>query len=107
MIFLKNYMKSLPKFTGEGDLTTTEHIIFFDQFINILDIENEDVYMILLVQNFEGRVRTRFRGLLVDSIPSYNDLETSFSRQRGEKKNHLHYLTKFRALRKKKYESVL
>jgi hypothetical protein len=25
----KNYMKNLPKFTGEGDLTATEHIIFF------------------------------------------------------------------------------
>jgi hypothetical protein len=28
----ENYMKNLPKFTGEGDLTTTEHIKFFDQF---------------------------------------------------------------------------
>ena len=26
----KNYMKILPKFMGEGDLTTTEHIAFFD-----------------------------------------------------------------------------
>jgi hypothetical protein len=26
----KNYMKNLPKFTGEGDLMTTEHITFFD-----------------------------------------------------------------------------
>jgi hypothetical protein len=24
-----NYMKNLPKFMGEGDLTTTEHIAFF------------------------------------------------------------------------------
>jgi hypothetical protein len=26
----ENYMKNLPKFTGEGDLTTIEHINFFD-----------------------------------------------------------------------------
>jgi hypothetical protein len=26
----ENYMKSLPKFTGEGDLTAQEHINFFD-----------------------------------------------------------------------------
>jgi hypothetical protein len=32
----ENYMKSLPKFTGEGDLTTQEHTNFFDQFANIL-----------------------------------------------------------------------
>jgi hypothetical protein len=91
----ENYMKSLPKFTGEGDLTTTEHIVFFYQFVDILGVEHEDVYMRLLVQNFEGQVRTWFRGLPVDSIPSYNDLETSFIRQWGEKKDHLYYLTEF------------
>jgi hypothetical protein len=100
-------MKSLPKFMGEGDLTTTEHIVFFDQFVDILGIEHEDVYMRLLVQNFEGQVRTWFRGLPVDSIPSYNDLETSFLRQWGEKKDHLYYLTEFGALRKKTSETVL
>jgi hypothetical protein len=50
----KNYMKSLLKFTGEGDLTAQEHINFFDQFADILGIEHEDVYSRLLVQNFEG-----------------------------------------------------
>jgi hypothetical protein len=58
---LENYMKSLPKFTGEGDLTAQEHINFFYQFANILGIEHEDVYSRLLVQTFEGQVRTWFR----------------------------------------------
>jgi hypothetical protein len=66
----KNYMKNLPKFMGEGDLTTAEHINFFDQFTNILGLEHEDVYSRLLVQTFEGKVRTRFRGLATRSIPS-------------------------------------
>jgi hypothetical protein len=50
----KNYMKNLPKFMGEWDLTTTKHISFFDQFVDILGIEHEDVYTRLLVQTFEG-----------------------------------------------------
>jgi hypothetical protein len=50
----ENYMKSLLKFTGEGDLTAQEHINFFDQFVDILRIEHEDVYSRLLVQTFEG-----------------------------------------------------
>jgi hypothetical protein len=54
----ENYMKKLPKFTGEGDLTATEHINFFDQFADILGLEHEDVYSRLFVQNFEGQVRT-------------------------------------------------
>jgi hypothetical protein len=50
----ENYMKNLPNFTGEGDLTATEHINFFDQFTDILGLEHEDVYSRLLVQTFEG-----------------------------------------------------
>ena len=38
----KNYMKKLPKFMGEGDLTVTKHIAFFDQLADILGIEHED-----------------------------------------------------------------
>jgi hypothetical protein len=64
----KNYMNNFPKFMGEGDLTTTEHIAFFDQFVDILGIEHEDLYSILLVQTFEGKVRTWFRGLPVGSV---------------------------------------
>jgi hypothetical protein len=45
----ENYMKNLPKFTGEGDLTTTEHMNFFDQFVDILGLEHEDVYSRLFV----------------------------------------------------------
>jgi hypothetical protein len=56
----KNYMKILPKFTGEGDLTAQEHIKFFDQFVDIKGIEHKDVYSRLLVQTFEGQVRTWF-----------------------------------------------
>jgi hypothetical protein len=54
----ENYMKNLPKFTGEGYLTVAEHINFFDQFANILGLEHEDVYSRPLVQTFEGQVRT-------------------------------------------------
>jgi len=100
-------MNTLPKFMGEGDLRATKNITFFIQFVDILDIEHEDIYMRLLVQTFEGKVRTWFRGLPVNSIPSYDDLETSFLRQWGEKKDHLYYLTEFISLRKKTPETIL
>jgi hypothetical protein len=67
-------MKNLPKFTGEGDLTATENITFFDQLADILGIEHEDVYSRLLVKIFEGQVRIWFRGLLVGSLGSYDEL---------------------------------
>jgi hypothetical protein len=103
----ENYMKKIPKFTGEGDLTAQEHINFFDQFVDILGLEHEDVYSRLLVQTFEWWVRIWFRGLAVGSLRSYDEIKSSFIRQWGERKDHVYYLTKFRALRKKNFESVL
>jgi hypothetical protein len=82
----KNYMKILPKFTGEGDLTTQEHINFFDQFADILGIEHEDVYSRLLVQNFEGQVRTWFRALATGSLRSYEEIENAFIKQWRERR---------------------
>jgi hypothetical protein len=76
----ENYMKNLPKFIGEGNLTAAEHINFFDQFADIFGLEHEDVYSRLLVQTFEGKVRTWFQGLAARSIPSYDELENSFIR---------------------------
>ena len=52
----ENYIKNLPKFTGEGDLTVAEHINFFDQFTDILGLDHEDMYLRLFVQTFEGYV---------------------------------------------------
>jgi hypothetical protein len=82
----KNYMKILPKFTREGDLTTQEHTNFFDQFADILGIEHEDVYSRLLVQTFEGQVRTWFRALATGSLRSYEELENAFIKQWGERR---------------------
>jgi hypothetical protein len=103
----ENYIKNLPKFTREGDLTAAEHINFFDQFADILGIEHEDVYSRLLVQTFKGQVRTWFRSLPTTSILSYDALEYAFLRQWGERKDHLYYLTEFGSLRKKNSETVM
>jgi hypothetical protein len=80
----ENYMKNLPKFTGEGDLTLAEHINFFDQFVDILGLEHEDVYSHLFVQTFEGHVRTWFRSLPPGSMISYDALEDLFLKQWGK-----------------------
>jgi hypothetical protein len=103
----ENYIKNLPKFTGEGDLTAAEHINFFDQFADVFGIEHEDVYSRLLVQTFEGQVRTWFRSLPAASILSYDALEDAFLRQWGERKDHLYYLTEFGSLKKKNSETVM
>jgi len=79
-------------------LTTAKHINIFDKFVDILGLEHEYVYSRLLVQTFEGKVRTWFRGLAVRSISSYDELENDFIKQWGEQKYHLYYLTELGSL---------
>jgi hypothetical protein len=52
----------LPKFNGEDEITTLEHLDAFDHFTDSFHLEHEDVYMRIFVQTFEGEVRTWFKG---------------------------------------------
>jgi hypothetical protein len=61
----------------------------------------------LLVQTFEGQVRTWFRSVPATSILSYDTLEDAFLRQWGERKYHLYYLTEFGSLRETNSETVM
>jgi hypothetical protein len=62
-----------------------ENLAFFDEFVDNFGLEHEDVYMRLFVQTFEGGwggggVRTWFKGLLPNSLNSWDSLETAFLR---------------------------
>ena len=39
-----DYLKYMPKFTGEGDFTTEEHIKDFYSYAENINIEQEDVW---------------------------------------------------------------
>jgi hypothetical protein len=104
--FPDNYLKLLPRFNGEDEITTLEHLSTFDYFIDNQGLEHEDVYMRIFVQTFEGEVRTWFKGLPPNSIDSWDALESTFLRQWGEKKDHLYFLTEFGNLKKKHNEYV-
>jgi hypothetical protein len=44
-----DYLKYMPKFTGEGDITAEEHLAAFYSYADNLNIENEDVWMRVFV----------------------------------------------------------
>lgn len=52
--FPDNYLKLFPKFNGEDEVTTLEHLSIFDYFTDNQGLEHEDVYMKIFVQTFEG-----------------------------------------------------
>ena len=38
-----NYLKYMPKFSGEGEVTAEEHLVDFYAYADNLNIEHEDV----------------------------------------------------------------
>jgi ribonuclease HI len=101
-----DYLKYMPKFTGEGDITAEEHLAAFYSYADNLNIENEDVWMRVFVQSLDGEVRKWFRGLALGYIVGIEALDSAFLRQWGDRKDFMYYMTKFGSLKKMDGESV-
>jgi hypothetical protein len=101
-----DYLKYMPKFTGEGDITAEEHLAAFYSYADNLNIENEDVWMRVFVQSLDGEVRKWFRGLAPGSIAGIEALDDVFLRQWGDRKDFMYYMTEFGSLKKMDGESV-
>jgi hypothetical protein len=96
-----DYLKYMPKFTGEEDITTEEHLVSFYSYADNLNIENEDVCIRVFVQSLDGEARKWFRGLNPGSIDGIEDLDDVFLRQWGDKKDFMYYITEFGSLKRK------
>jgi ribonuclease HI len=101
-----DYLKYMPKFTGEGDITAEEHLASFYSYADNLNIENEDVWMRVFIQSLDGEVRKWFRGLAPGSIAGIEALDNVFLRQWGDRKDFMYYMTEFGSLKKMEGESV-
>jgi hypothetical protein len=81
-----DYLKYMPKFTGEEGITVEEHLASFYSYADNLNIENEDVWMRVFVQSLDGEVRKWFRGLTPRSIVGIEALDDVFLRHWGDNK---------------------
>jgi hypothetical protein len=102
----RDYLKYMPKFTGEGDITAEEHLAAFYSYADNLNIENEDIWMRVFFQSLDGEVRKWFRGLSPRSIAGIEALDSVFLRQWGDRKDFMYYMTEFGSLKKMEGESV-
>jgi hypothetical protein len=102
----RDYLKYMPKFIGEGNITVEEHLAAFYSYADNLNIGDEDVWMRVFVQSVDGEVRKWFRVLAPVSIARIEALDNAFLRQWGDKKDFMYYMTEFGSLKKKEGESV-
>ena len=92
-LLVGDYLKYMPKFTGEEDTTAEEHLAAFYSYADNINIENEDVWMRVFVQSLDGEARKWFRGLNPGPIAGIEPLDDAFLRHWGDKKDFLYYIT--------------
>jgi hypothetical protein len=103
---LKHY-KYLPRFDGELDGQSAEkHIQVFEHFIELFEIEHDDVSMRAFSQSLQGDAKAWFRHLQPQSISSWDELREDFCRFWGERKSWDLLLSEFYAMRRMKDETI-
>jgi len=63
-----NHPEYLPRFDGENGITAQKHIQAFEDYLNIFEVEDEDVSLRLFALSLQGEVRTWFKALPEASI---------------------------------------
>jgi hypothetical protein len=102
-----DYMKYLPRYNGEGEITVEENLVAFYSFADNFNIDYSDVWMRLFVQSLYGEARKWLRSLPPTSIVDIEALDEAFIKQWGDRRYYLYYITEFKALKRKNNESIL
>jgi hypothetical protein len=71
-------MKYLPRYNGEGEITSEEYLVAFYSFADNFNIDYSDVWMRLFVQILDGEVNKWCRGLPPASIADIEALDEDF-----------------------------
>ena len=96
----QGYAQRIRIYDAEGDISAQQHLIKFNDFCELEDVDYDDVKMRLFAKSFGGEVREWFRGLPAGSIHNVQEFETIFLGKWERKKNSLHLLTQYNNLRR-------
>ena len=89
----RNYNQRIKLYDVEGNISTQKNLDWFNDFIDLEEVDFEDVKMRLFMKSLVGDVRKWFRALPTGSIAYFKAFETSFLSKWGDKKNPLQLLT--------------
>ena len=68
-----NYRKNLPRFDGENaNITAKNHIQRFEYFLNLYEVEDDDVYIRMFSLYLQGKVKNWFKNLPTASIRNFH-----------------------------------
>jgi hypothetical protein len=105
--FPPKYYEYLPVFDGEPDAISAEkHIQGFEHFIDLFEIDHEDVCMRAFSQSLKGDTKDWFKHLQTETISSWEELKNVFLKFWGRKKSLDLQLTEFYALKRQSNEVI-
>jgi hypothetical protein len=81
--FPQNYNQRIKLYDAEGNASAQKHLDWFNDFVDLEEVDHEDAKMRLFAQSLSGEVRKWFKALQAASIPDFAAFETSFSCQMG------------------------
>ena len=90
---LREYNQRIKLYDVEGNVSAQKHLDWFNDFVDLEEVDYEDAKMILFAQSLAREVRKWFRALPTVSIIKFEAFETRFLAKWGDKKNPLHLLT--------------
>ena len=104
--FLQNYAQRIKTYREEGDITTQQHLDQFNDFIDLEEVDYEDVKIRLFAQSFFDEVKKWFRNLPLGSIQNFQQFEYVFIGKWEDRKNPLQLLTQYNNLKRGHDEDV-
>jgi hypothetical protein len=105
--FPPNYYEYLPVFDGESDIISAEkHIQGFEHFIDLFEIDHDDVCMRVFSQSLKGDTKHWFKHLHPETISSWVELKKVFLKFWGKEKSLELQLTEFYALKRHNNEAI-
>jgi hypothetical protein len=102
----QDYNLRIKLYDVEGNISAQKHLDWFNDFIDLEEVDFEDVKMRLFTQSLAGEVRKWFRALPPASIANFEAFETSFLAKWGDKKNPLQLLTQYNNMKRSPDETV-
>jgi hypothetical protein len=74
-----NYINNLPRFDGEnGKITTEKNIQNLEDFLDLYEVEDDDVCIRMFSLSLQGKVKNWFRNLPAASIRNFHQFMQVF-----------------------------